>query len=73
MRLPKLKDREKKRVLMASLDVARPAAQEQLAVLGRQAQVATLPVVPGQPPVEIARRAPLPTLHLDAVSRVSTR
>ena len=42
---------------MASLDVARPAAQEQLAVLGRQAGVATLPIVPGQPPVEIARRA----------------
>ena len=42
---------------MASLDVARPAAQEQLAVLGRQADIATLPIVPGQPPVEIARRA----------------
>jgi signal recognition particle subunit SRP54 len=42
---------------MASLDVARPAAQEQLAVLGRQAEVATLPVVPGQGPVDIARRA----------------
>ena len=42
---------------MASLDVARPAAQEQLAVLGRQAEVATLPIVAGQPPVEIARRA----------------
>jgi signal recognition particle subunit SRP54 len=42
---------------MASLDVQRPAAQEQLAVLGRQADVATLPIVPGQPPVEIARRA----------------
>ena len=42
---------------MASLDVARPAAQEQLAVLGRQANVDTLPVVAGQQPVDIARRA----------------
>jgi signal recognition particle subunit SRP54 len=42
---------------MASLDVARPAAQEQLAVLGRQAEVATLPIVAGQQPVDIARRA----------------
>ncbi len=42
---------------MASLDVARPAAQEQLAILGRQVEVATLPIVMGQSPVEIARRA----------------
>ena len=53
----RLADRERKRVLMASLDVARPAAQEQLAVLGRQANVDTLPVVAGQKPVDIARRA----------------
>lgn len=53
----RLQDKERKKVLMASLDVARPAAQEQLAVLGRQADVATLPIVAGQPPVEIARRA----------------
>ncbi|HKR24426.1 MAG TPA: signal recognition particle protein [Allosphingosinicella sp.] len=53
----RLSERERKKVLMASLDVARPAAQEQLAVLGRQAEVATLPIVPGQGPVEIARRA----------------
>src|SRR5437764_7452527 len=53
----RLTERERKKVLMASLDVARPAAQEQLAVLGRQAEVATLPVVPGQGPVDIARRA----------------
>src|SRR5574338_958841 len=53
----RLSEREKKRVLMASLDVARPAAQEQLAVLGRQANVDTLPVVAGQQPVDIARRA----------------
>ncbi|HEX2727641.1 MAG TPA: signal recognition particle protein [Beijerinckiaceae bacterium] len=53
----RLAERERKKVLMASLDVARPAAQEQLAVLGRQAGVETLPIVPGQSPVEIARRA----------------
>jgi signal recognition particle subunit SRP54 len=53
----RLSERERKRVLMASLDVARPAAQEQLAVLGRQTNVDTLPVVPGQQPVDIAKRA----------------
>jgi signal recognition particle subunit SRP54 len=53
----RLSEKERKKVLMASLDVARPAAQEQLAVLGRQAEVATLPIVPGQPPADIARRA----------------
>lgn len=53
----RLTEKDRKKVLMASLDVQRPAAQEQLAVLGRQTDVATLPIVPGQPPVEIARRA----------------
>ena len=53
----RLTERFKKRVLMASLDVKRPAAQEQLAVLGRQVDVDTLPIVAGQTPVEIARRA----------------
>ncbi len=53
----RLKTKEKKRVLMASLDVRRPAAQEQLKVLGEQIDVPTLPIVPGQQPVEIARRA----------------
>ena len=52
-----LKDKQGKKPLMASLDVQRPAAQEQLKVLGEQAGVATLPIVPGQQPVEIARRA----------------
>ena len=50
-------ERDRKKVLMASLDVNRPAAQEQLAVLGNQISVATLPIVAGQQPVEIARRA----------------
>ena len=40
---------------MASLDTRRPAAMEQLAVLGRQIGVDTLPVVAGQTPVQIAR------------------
>ena len=53
----RLRERENKKVLMASLDVRRPAAQEQLKVLGEQAGVATLPVVEGQMPVDIARRA----------------
>jgi len=53
----RLTQREKKRVLMASLDTQRPAAQEQLAVLGQQAEVKTLPIVAGQPPVDIAKRA----------------
>ena len=53
----RLTERDKRKVLMASLDVKRPAAQEQLAVLGRQVGVDTLPIVPGQDPVAIARRA----------------
>ena len=53
----RLKNRERKRVLMASLDTRRPAAQHQLAVLGGQAEVPTLPIVPGEPPIAIARRA----------------
>jgi signal recognition particle subunit SRP54 len=47
----------KKKVLMASLDTRRPAAQEQLRVLGEQAGVDTLPIVAGQTPLQIARRA----------------
>ena len=53
----RLTDRQKSKVLMASLDVRRPAAMEQLAVLGRDAQVDTLPVVAGQTPPQIAKRA----------------
>jgi signal recognition particle subunit SRP54 len=53
----RLADRQKKKVLMASLDVRRPAAMEQLAVLGREAVIDTLPVVAGQQPPQIARRA----------------
>jgi signal recognition particle subunit SRP54 len=52
-----LQTKEKKRVLMASLDTTRPAAMEQLKVLGEQAGIATLPVMAGQGPLDIARRA----------------
>ncbi len=53
----RLNEKERKKVLMASLDVNRPAAQEQLAILGEQVGVATLPIVAGQLPVDIAKRA----------------
>ncbi len=53
----RLTDKGRKKVLLASLDVRRPAAQEQLEVLGRQAGVATLPIVPGQGVLDITRRA----------------
>jgi signal recognition particle subunit SRP54 len=53
----RLKEKEGKRVLMASLDVYRPAAMEQLRVLGDQIGVDTLPIVAGQKPVDIAKRA----------------
>ena len=52
-----IREKHGKKALMASLDVNRPAAQEQLAVLGTQTGVATLPIVAGQQPVDIARRA----------------
>jgi len=53
----RLTDQGKRKVLMASLDTRRPAAMEQLAVLGRQVNVETLPIVEGQTPPQIARRA----------------
>ncbi|MDE1967775.1 MAG: signal recognition particle protein [Alphaproteobacteria bacterium] len=52
-----LQTREKKKVLLASLDVARPAAQEQLATLAKQIGGASLPIVAGEKPLAIARRA----------------
>lgn len=48
---------EKRKVLMASLDTQRPAAMQQLQVLGSQIDVETLPIVEGQSPVDIAKRA----------------
>ena len=53
----RLTEKQKKKVLMASLDVKRPAAQEQLRQLGEQISVDTLPIVEGQTPVEIAARS----------------
>jgi signal recognition particle subunit SRP54 len=53
----RLKEVERKKVLLASLDVRRPAAQEQLAILAEQVGVGSLPIVAGQQPVEIAKRA----------------
>ena len=52
----RLQSKERKRVLMVSLDTYRPAAQEQLAILGGQVNVITLPIVAGQKPLEIAKR-----------------
>ena len=53
----RLTNRDKKKVLMASLDVRRPAAQEQLRILGEQTSVDTLPIIAGQTPQQITRRA----------------
>ncbi len=53
----RLTDLSKSKVLMASLDTRRPAAMEQLAVLGKQVNVDTLPIVAGQTPPQIAKRA----------------
>jgi signal recognition particle subunit SRP54 len=50
-------EKQGKKVLMASLDTRRPAAQQQLAILGEQTGIKTLPIVPGEPPVAIAKRA----------------
>lgn len=52
-----LTGKNRKKVLMASLDTQRPAAQEQLAVLGQQTGVATLEIVAGQTPLQITERA----------------
>ena len=52
-----LGEKDKRKVLMASLDTARPAAMEQLRVLGEQVGVETLPIMDGQRPVDIAKRA----------------
>jgi signal recognition particle subunit SRP54 len=53
----RLRTKDRKRVLLASLDTQRPAAMEQLATLADRAEVVSLPIVAGQRPVEIARRA----------------
>lgn len=53
----RLKEKQKKSVLLASLDTNRPAAMEQLQILAGQAGVSFLPVIPGQMPADIAKRA----------------
>ncbi|MDQ0465670.1 signal recognition particle subunit SRP54 [Caulobacter ginsengisoli] len=54
LRLSKM---DRKKVLMASLDTRRPAAMEQLATLGKQIEVETLPILAGQSATDITRRA----------------
>jgi signal recognition particle subunit SRP54 len=61
-----IREKHGRKAMMASLDVNRPAAQEQLKVLGEQVDVLTLPIVVGQQPVDIARRA-LESARLQAV------
>jgi signal recognition particle subunit SRP54 len=53
----RLKSKLNKKILLASLDTYRPAAQEQLSVLGKQVQIDVLPIISGQKPEEIAKRA----------------
>jgi signal recognition particle subunit SRP54 len=53
----RLKTKERKKVLLASLDTQRPAAQLQLEQLAQRADVASLPIIPGQTPLQIAHRA----------------
>ena len=52
-----LETNNKKKILMVSLDVYRPAAQEQLKILGEQGSILTLPIVNDQPPIDICKRA----------------
>ena len=52
-----LRDRHRKKSLMASLDIRRPAAQQQLAVLGKENGIETLPIVPFETPEMITKRA----------------
>ena len=53
----RLRTRERKKVLLASLDTQRPAAQLQLEQLAQRAEVTSLPIIPGQTPLQIANRA----------------
>ena len=52
-----LEKNNKKKIMMASLDIYRPAAQDQLKVLGEQNNIQTLPIIEGQSPTDICRRA----------------
>ena len=53
----RFQEKENKKVLMASLDIYRPAAQHQLEVLGKDNNIATVPIVEGEKPAEITKRA----------------
>ncbi|KAF0114897.1 MAG: signal recognition particle subunit SRP54 [Hyphomonadaceae bacterium] len=53
----RLRSKDRKKVMLASLDVRRPAAQEQLAILAKQAEVESLPIIAGQNPLDITKRA----------------
>lgn len=52
-----IKNKYKQKTIMASLDVNRPAAQEQLEILGTENSIDTLPIIKGQNPIEISKRA----------------
>jgi signal recognition particle subunit SRP54 len=52
-----LKSKKRKKVMLASLDIYRPAAREQLRILGEQAEVSVLPEIDGESPANIAKRA----------------
>ena len=52
-----LENKKKKKVMMVSLDIYRPAAQEQLKSLGEQNNILTLPIIEGQQPADICQRA----------------
>ncbi|MBT6565970.1 MAG: signal recognition particle protein, partial [Candidatus Puniceispirillum sp.] len=74
----RLRERERKKVMVASLDVTRPAAREQLRLLGEQAEAGILPELDGETPVQIAKRAlqaaklqAYDVLILDTAGRIS--
>jgi len=74
----RLRDRDRKKVMLASLDVSRPAAREQLRMLGEQAEVGVLPEVERETPAQIAKRAlqaaklqAYDVLILDTAGRIS--
>ncbi len=52
-----IRKKQNKKILLASLDIYRPAAQEQLATLGKQADIDTLPIIKGEKPAKIVKRA----------------
>lgn len=63
----RLKNKRNKKILLASLDVYRPAAQEQLAILGKQIGVDSLEIIKGEKPVQITKRALEQAKHYDVL------